>query len=172
MKSGSGLVSVFGAALLLSVACGSTAEQPLTGFFCGGLAGTTCPPATECKGRCENPDCGLPCVATLKCAEGGANCPMAYRCDTTTALCVPEKTCTQPAQCGADAWCASLAWGLSSGICVPLSALRAPPPAGCPWPFVARGAACGVPCGLGDIDAGGGACPPGTTCDGSTRLCK
>jgi hypothetical protein len=166
-----GALALAGTALALVLACGST-QQEVTGFFCGGLAGNSCPPATECKGSCGVPDCGNPCVATVKCQNGGANCPVAYTCDTATAYCVPAKTCSTGAQCAADQYCASQAWGLSMGICVPLSALRAPPPAGCPWPFVSRSGACGVPCGFGAVDAGGGACPQGMTCDESTRFCK
>jgi hypothetical protein len=168
-----GAIAFVGLGVWLVAACGSSGKT-LTGFSCGGFAGTHCPPASSCDGTCGNPDCGVPCVANVRCQGASTNCPIAYTCDSASQFCVPKKTCVNTAQCAATEWCAAFAWGLSNGICVPVDALVQPPPASCAWPFTSRSGACGVPCDSIAASDGGTTtvCPPSLTCDTKTYLCK
>ena len=172
MRGKWGAASSVGVLLVVFAACGSSGKN-LTGFFCGGLAGSTCPPASQCDGSCGVPDCGVPCRANVTCKVGAGGCPVAYTCDAASLVCVPAKTCTSNAQCAATEWCASSAWRFSSGLCVAVDALKQAPSSPCAWPFTSRSGACGVPCDS-VIGADGGSvdlCPPGMTCDTQTRLC-
>jgi len=158
---GSILASILALGVVLALACSSGEQLP--NFYCGGFEGAVCPPATVCAANsCGVPDCGDPCVANQSCTSD-ASCPAGYTCDAHS-LCVPAATCTGQT-CPTGQYCAFVPWRLSTGICVPVSALQQTPSSDCPWPFVQRGNTCGVPCDFVPADASPGAgCPPGMTC--------
>lgn len=130
----------------------------LPGFFAGGIAGFECPPASEPQGSCNEPDCGVACVANTTCAPSQAECPLGYFCSEASdpAYCLPETICDSSAACGGD-YCAK--GGIAQGICVPVDPTPFTCDANgtCPWPFWCTNGQCELFCAQDE-------CPTGTAC--------